>query len=371
MSKPLNIGYLNHFGELGGGEMCLLDLLGNLDRESFRPFLAAPGEGLLVGAAGGLSVPVDIIPFPKLSTLPHKIISAIYRLAGFIRKNKIDIIHANSQRTAAYMAVAGRICKTPYIFHDHEIIPLGWGHHLIGRSAARIIVVSKTAYSRYAGTSYPVTCVYNGVSPPKKEGLRKKCDIRAEFNIPQAANLIVMAGRMIGDKWHSHLIRAIESVLTECPHTCLIIVGGAMFAETKACKNALTELIESLGLQNNILITGFRDDIMSILNAADMVVHPAENESFGRVVIEAMALGKAVICAHTSGAAEIISSGKDGILVDPKHRSRLAEAIISLLNDPRRREVLGKNGRHKVLENFTVSQYAANMARVYREIVAG
>lgn len=344
-------------------------LMKHLDRKRFQVYLAAPGDGPLVDYAREFNIPVEFLPLPRLSESPYRIIQTLFRLKKWIKYNNLDLIHANTQRAAAYTGLVTRIIKTPYIFHDHELIPPGWGHRFIGQTAACLITVSNEGKKRYASTSYPVECVFNGVETPDLKNLRDPGDVREEFQVPEKVPLLVMAGRMIEDKGHIHLIHAMQSVLMELPETNLVIVGSAMLAVTDEYKNRLKQLVKSMKLDKNITFTGFRKDLMSLFNAADIIVHPAIKDNLATVVIEAMALEKPVISTRTGGIVDIISSEVDGVLVDPGDSKTLAQAIISLLHDPAKREKLGKKARKTVIERFTVSRYVDQISQIYRQII--
>ncbi len=369
MNRTLNIGFLNHFSDLGGAEMCSLTLMKQLDRELFRVYLAAPAGGALVTRAKDAHIPVETFPLPGLSGSPLRTVKTLFRLKKWIKSNNLDLIHANSLRTAAYAALIAR--TTPYIFHDHELIPLRWGHHFVGRSAARIITVSQEGKKRYRSTSYPVECIHNGIDVPDIKDMRNPGDVRDEFHIPPDAPLLIIAGRMIADKGHMDLIHAMQSVLKEIPETHLIIVGGAKLSETDEYENTLKRSVISMGLDKNINFTGFRDDLMSLFNAADIVVHPAIKDNLATVVIEAMALEKPVISTRTGGIMEIISSDEDGILIDPGDSESLTRAIISLLSDSDKRKVLGQKAGKTVSERFSVSRYADQISQIYQQVIEG
>lgn len=371
MDRTLKIGFLNHFSDLGGAEMCSLTLMKHLDRERCEVYLAAPPGGALLVQAKEAHIPVETFPLPGISGFPLGTIQTLSRLKKWIKSNNLDLIHANSQRTAAYAALIARTTKTPYIFHDHELIPLGWGHHFIGRSAARIITVSEEGKKRYGSTTYPVECIYNGIEVPDITNLRNPGDVRDEFHISPYAPLLIIAGRMIADKGHMDLIHAMQSVLKEVPETRLIIVGGAKLSETDEYENELKRSVISMGLDKSIYFTGFRDDLMSLFNAADIVVHPALKDNLATVVIEAMALEKPVISTRTGGIKEIISSGEDGILIGPGDNIALAEAIISLLGDSDKRGELGRKAAKTVHERFAVSRYADQISRIYQQVIEG
>jgi glycosyltransferase involved in cell wall biosynthesis len=94
-------------------------------------------------------------------------------------------------------------------------------------------------------------------------------------------------------------------------------------------------------------------------------VHPSDAESFGRIVVEAMAAGLPAIGVRGGGVAEIIEQGATGLLAEPGNSADLAAAIEQLAKDPARRSVLGAAGRRRAEQHFSMAACAAGVLRVY------
>ena len=99
----------------------------------------------------------------------------------------------------------------------------------------------------------------------------------------------------------------------------------------------------------------------------DIVTHTAiEPEPFGRVVIEAMALGKAVIASHIGGPSEVVQDGKTGVLINPTDTTRLAKTIVDLCRDNKKRNNMGQAARKAVHEKFSSEIVYRNLLEVLR-----
>ncbi|NIO21873.1 MAG: glycosyltransferase, partial [Candidatus Aenigmarchaeota archaeon] len=106
-----------------------------------------------------------------------------------------------------------------------------------------------------------------------------------------------------------------------------------------------------------------------ILASFDIFVLPSRSEGFGRVNLEAMAMGKPVISTNVGGIPEVVLDGVTGILVPPGNSRELAHAIMKLLNDSELRESLGREGRRRVEEHFTLQAHVQRIQEIYAEIL--
>jgi glycosyltransferase involved in cell wall biosynthesis len=166
------------------------------------------------------------------------------------------------------------------------------------------------------------------------------------------------------------LIRAAPGVLAEFPAARFLVVGG-VHAAPPGYMESLLQLAAQLGVERRVTFTGFRDDVAEFLAAFDMLVLTSQRESFGKVLIEAMASGKPVINAAQGGPAEIIQHGVTGLLIPPCSPESVAGAILELARDPQRAQAMGRAGRAWVKGRFSVDKYAADIQDVFAEVLAG
>ncbi|HKQ34840.1 MAG TPA: glycosyltransferase family 4 protein, partial [Nitrospiraceae bacterium] len=116
-------------------------------------------------------------------------------------------------------------------------------------------------------------------------------------------------------------------------------------------------------------IVGFQDPVQPFLAALDLYVHPALMEGFGIAVVEAMAAGKAVVATTTGGLPEVVAQEETGLLVPPGDADSLAAAVVSLLQDRVRRDQMGRQGRVRAHERFSLEASVAHMEQVYEEVL--
>jgi glycosyltransferase involved in cell wall biosynthesis len=123
------------------------------------------------------------------------------------------------------------------------------------------------------------------------------------------------------------------------------------------------------GITERVHFAGFQESVGSYLSALDLYVHPSIKEAFGLAVVEAMAMGKAVVATTTGGLPEVVAQGETGLLVPPGDPESLAAAVVSLLEDKVRREQMGRSGKARAQERFSLDASVRHMERVYGEVL--
>jgi starch synthase (maltosyl-transferring) len=125
---------------------------------------------------------------------------------------------------------------------------------------------------------------------------------------------------------------------------------------------------EALGIDRLVHFTGWLDDIRQMLALADLFVLPSHGEHFGRVLIEAMAMGRAVVATDAGGVPEIVKHGETGWLVKPGQPDRLAEAALQLLGNCEQSERFGLAGRRVVEDSFSVERHVGQIQSLYHHL---
>ena len=123
------------------------------------------------------------------------------------------------------------------------------------------------------------------------------------------------------------------------------------------------------GIAERVHFAGFQESVASYLSTLDLYVHPSLKEAFGLAVVEAMAMGKAVVATMTGGLPEVVAQGETGLLVPPGDAESLAATVVSLLLDGVRREQMGRNGRARVHERFSLDASVMHMEQLYGEVL--
>ena len=123
-----------------------------------------------------------------------------------------------------------------------------------------------------------------------------------------------------------------------------------------------------MGVSEKVRFLGWRDDIPEIMPVLDIFVLPSLNEGMGRVLVEAMAAGRPIVASKVGGIPDLISQGKNGLLVPPADPKALARGIALLIEDPDTRRQMGDNGR-TMAARFGSNSMVQKIDRLYRELL--
>ncbi|MFM7320573.1 MAG: glycosyltransferase family 4 protein [Armatimonadota bacterium] len=181
--------------------------------------------------------------------------------------------------------------------------------------------------------------------------------VRARLGLRTEGPWIGIVGRLQPWKGMHVLLDAAPAVRERHPNARFLIVGGPHDGDT-SYPDALTEQARRLGIADHVTFAGPQDNIPEWMQAMDVVVHASDNEPFGIVVVEAMALGKPLVAADSGGPREMLVAGEEGLLTPFGDAPRLADAIVRLLDDPEHAAAMGAAARRRSRQ-FSMTAYGA------------
>jgi len=296
------------------------------------------------------------------------------RLARIVREEAPDIIHAcNGFRGNMDAIVAARICGVPCIVHckgfdKHTVV-----ERLLSRRVATTICMTRAIENhcreqRIRSPEYHV--VYDGLDLKKFRPTRSASDVREELGIEADAPVVGVVGHIQEWKGQSVLVEAMSRVVRRYPQAVALIVGGA-HKNGRAYAESLRRHVLDAGLERSVIFTGARDDVADVMGSMDVVAHTSVlPEPFGRVVIEAMAVGRPVIATRGGGVPEFVTDGVDGLLVTAGDADELADALCRLFGDASMRRMLAEGAR-KSVERFDVQYHVRTVTGIYRHVLGG
>jgi glycosyltransferase involved in cell wall biosynthesis len=298
-----------------------------------------------------------------------------FSLARYIRSHGISIVHSTDRpRDAVACAILGKMTSAKSIVHAH--LKCGdWLSSSIRWSmgqADALIGVSQFVATSLVDHGYDrakVHAVLNAIDLPRWDYRLDGSHIRQEFGIPPAAPVIVCAARLFREKGQAETVRAVAALRGEFPDIRLLIVGSDdRQAMKESFAEELTKLAADLGVSKNVVFTGQRTDMPEIVAACDVFALPSDEEPFGLVFTEAMAMKKPVVALANGGTLEIVEPGKSGLLSAKGDVEGLTGNIRTLLRDPALRARMGEYGRRHVEARFTAQRLADDVARVYASL---
>ncbi len=364
LPSPRTVLVVSNHGEIvGGGEISLLALVQGLDRTRWKPEVVVPCEGEVAVRCREAGLRTHVISLPGIINAKHHVIKYILLFRKMIIETGSVIVHANGSRAMFYAGLGGWLAGRPVIWHVRVADRDRYLDRLLFHLAKVVVVNSQAVACRFARASpRKIRCIHNGVDLKRFTPRMPSVDIRGALGIPDAAPVVTSVGRFVSFKGYEHLLEAARLVCDVRPEVHWVLVGEGEL------KGTLIARARTLGIEKQVHFTGWREDTPEMLALCDLFVLPSLGEHFGRVLIEAMAMAKAVVATSAGGVPEIVIHGETGLLVPPAEPNLLAEAVLALLADPARAERLGLAGRRRAEALFSLQGHIQAVEAVYGEL---
>lgn len=379
MKPKYNIAFLmNGAKPPRGGEFLTLHLIKNLRKEIFHPLVIYAEEGIIIQKIKQAGIDTIRIPlsnritsiYPREITLYNPLFilnllwhlfwsGGVVRVRRLLKKNNIALIYCADNLSKIIGGMAGKWAGIPVVAHCHD----DFKEDFFGRLSRllyltfldRIISVSEKVRSFFRvknRISQKVITIYNGVDIETFNPERVDNSLKKELSIKDDCVVIGSIGVIEKDKGQRYLIEAIAKLKSEAISDIVCIICGKGPEDER-----LKEFVRAKNLTDKVLFLGFREDISRVLRVLDvMVMASLTIESFSMATIEAMAMRVPVIGTKVGALPEVIKEGETGILVPPRDIDALCESLRYLINNPQVRIQMGKNGRRRVLERFTIEK---------------
>jgi lipopolysaccharide heptosyltransferase II len=284
-------------------------------------------------------------------------------LEKIIRDAGIDIVHARSRVPAWIAYFACRRTDAEFLttchgyYSNHPISHvMGWGK--------RVIVISEII-GRHMMEDFRV-------QPENIRLIHRSVNLARfpfrERQPGQSAFMVSMLGRITPLKGHVFFLKAMAKVMRQMPYVRARIIGDAP-PNRQAFKESLLLLVKRLGIEEKIEFLGNRTDIPQLLADTDvLVLATVTQEAFGRVLIEAQAVGVPVVATKVGGVVDIVEHEKTGLLVLPKDPDGIAAAVMRLISDRKLVDGMVIEARKRVEEKYTLEEMARKTIAVYGEL---
>ncbi len=379
----LRVLYIDHTAKLGGGEIFLLNLLLVL-QDNITPVVVLFEDGPLKTELERRNIEVHIFKAsnalvtsrkeslarvsPELIQRGISSVNTALRLSQLIMKLNVDLVHTNNLKACLIGGVAARLARKPLVWHVHDRISADYLPQSMVSLVRTMVKVMPTAVVANSvstlatlnlSTSKRNTVIYPGVKvgePP----------VHRSWNQPVRIGIV---GRISEWKGQHIFLEIASRVLKVYPATEWVIVGAALFGEDSYSEQLKARAAEP-DLKGHVIFRGFQSDVVTEMRSLDIVMHCSISpEPFGQVITEAMVLQKPVIATGAGGVLEIIEDRQSGLLVEMGDIQDAVGAVKMLLANPLIAKVLGENGRHRVLEHFTIQQSAIATLELYSDLL--
>lgn len=338
--------------------------------DRFRLTVISLNEGRLAEEARRCGIEVKIIPESKKSFL-----QIFSEAVEYVQDKGICILHSHRYKENLLAALLAWRCRVPFVVRTQHGMPEPFAglkrckqgviqlmDQIVARYATdRVISVSAELTSHLRGYLKPekVVTIHNGIDVDQVRSKMGHLEAKRCLGIPDHCWAIGTAGRLEPVKRLDIFLASAEHVATRLPNTRFIIAGSG------SEESRLRTLAHASGLGDRVLFLGDRQDIYDVLRALDIFLLCSDHEGLPMILLEALALGAAVVARSVGGIHEVIQDGVNGILVQSDEPSTLAQACLNILADQARRQRLAVAGANLVASKFTVERTAKELAKLY------
>jgi glycosyltransferase involved in cell wall biosynthesis len=301
--------------------------------------------------------------------VPVYYLGSPWRLWRFLRKEEIQLLHTHLYRANILGRVVGGLAGVPIILSSQQSID-SWkriyhtwldglssrfAHSIIANShaAEKILVVREKIPAKKIKVIYTTidtaTFSYNRDRPAiGKNGSTVTIGCVARLHPEKGVQYIPLIGQQLKEK---------------IPRLKMLVIGDGPW------RAKLEKTIGHLGLSENIVLLGWRNDIKDLLSAMDVFFLPSREESFPRGILEALAMARPVVATDVGGVGEIIRDKLHGLLVPPQNPAALAEAILWILENKGEARAMAERGRDRVREYFSLDRMMKETEELYSSLI--
>lgn len=290
---------------------------------------------------------IDILHTHRLK---ENVLGGLLKQSGMV-KYLVQTVHGLSEPSKGIKALKAR----PY-----SLLSL----YFRRRYFDKILPVSYDIQNEFSHRINParLVTIHNSINIDRLKITRSSNEIRQELNLEEHTLVIGSAGRMVPVKGYDNFLKAAQIILGKKPDVRFVLAGDGPLLEE------LKRTAEEIGVKDHVAFLGFRNDILDIINCLDIVLLSSYHEGIPTVVLEAMALKKAVVAPKVGGIPEIIEDNVSGFLVKPGDVQGLADACLNILDEPAVRKKLGSEAEKRVKREFTNELQRDRVLKLYHEL---
>lgn len=387
-------------GQTGGGSAeSLIQLLQALDRKRFRPLVVFTSPIPAMEKVAGLGVRTELLTDWYFSRQDSKWSAWASRLAGIavvhgarwfpaaclsldrmltarlrtklktlIRAESVDLVHANNNihRDLWVIEVAGD-AGVPCVSHLRSFHGLGFSPVRADHAnawAATYIAYSRSIAEFWRGLGVDerrLQVIHNAIG----EIPERSVDLHGFLGIPLGAPVIGITGRIIPERGHECLFRAMPTLLKKFPELRLLVIGGAEYAD----RRRLEGMAQALGIADAVAFLGHRADARAIMAGLDASILPYTIEPFGRTLLESWQLGVPTVVSRVGHIEEIVTDGDDALVFHADDPTDLAAKITRILRDATLRRRIAEKGRETCRNRFSIEAQRDAIQDIYARLL--
>lgn len=355
----------------GGAEMLLPETLRQHDQKKFKfhYIYFLPWKNQMVSAIEEEGGTVVCIPAKNNAS----IVLAVRKIAAYVRKHNIQLIHCHLPWAGMAGRMAGRLTGVPVVYTEHN----KWERYhkltyLMNKftfgSQQRVIAVSaevaNSIKTNYGKANPLVQVVANGTDTAKYARSQNiGNDIRKELNIPAAATVIGITCVFRVQKRLGTWLEIAKSLHAKHPDTFFIIVGDGPLREEIDAK------AKALGTDKYVFFAGLQTETRPYFTAMDVFMMSSEFEGLPIALLEAMSMNCVPACTTAGGIPEVIKDGENGVLVPVQEPMQLVERLSALLQQPSQVAKMKQAARETVINAFSMKKMVGELEVIYNDLI--
>jgi len=309
---------------------------------------------------------------------PWRDLNGLLRLMRFLRASDYDLVHTHTSKGGFVGRIAARLAGIPHIIHTVH----GFAFHeessrteirlwsalerLASHACDQIVTVSEhhRGWALRLGIGRPdrIHAIPNGLNSNRVVSQSTVASVRASIGVEPQDLLLLSTGRLARQKGLNDLIAAAPILTTQLKQPFKVVIAG-----DGPLRSRLEAQAAELGLKENVLFLGFRQDLGDLLAAADVVVLPSLWEGLSISLLEAMAAGKAIVTTTIGSNCEATHQGDAALLVPPHDPRALAVAIETLATNHELAKAKGNVARHIYETCYTPERMMEGYRLLYRQ----
>jgi len=364
---------VNGFG-MGGIERQQTEIIKRLPADRFTQIIATmrlSGPFYPEVKATG----VEVVEFPFNSLRNKQAVAHYFGLARLIRQRRVHLVYCYDFYTNIWGAISvtlagrGKLITsrgdTGRMFSKAQLAVQRMAYACASAIVPNSDLVKDIIIEKEFVPTWKIRRIYNGIDAERFAPRAASPELARSLGLPPGATVIGAVGNLHPWKGQDTLLRAAARIREVRPDAWFLLIGEGI------AQNDLQQLATQLGICEQTIFAGIRQDIPELLALMDVYVLPSQHESLPNAVMEAMACARPVVATAVGGVPELISDGVTGLLVPPGDPAAMANAVLRVLGAPALGAALGNAARERAVSKFSCDRLVENMAALYEDVLDG
>jgi glycosyltransferase involved in cell wall biosynthesis len=375
---PLRVCYPFIGNNVGGSHISTVMLVGALDRNQVEPVVVLHEEGALADHLRQRELSYRLIDIQQFFAPPYlslrnmgKLASQTWRIATFLRRERIDVVHANDVRIHFGWTLATRLAGSRLVWHQrtgsfgNSIVKLA-----LARLSHRVVCISQYTASTLPRQLAPLIRV---VANPFEVGFATidrnaaRSRVLAELALPPETRVVGFFGNLVQQKRPAVFLRAAAEIAARTEDRFAFLLFGA---ERDGAQARLTALARELGIAGLVHFMGFRSPVEPWMASCDLIIAPGVGEGLGRSLVEAMIVGSPVVAADSGGHRDVIRPGENGLLVAADDHRAFAAAALTILRNTTLAQNMATLAQSRAVHDYSIDGHVKMMTEIYAACAA-